>query len=142
MQKLAKLVPRVHALKGYSVPKAAYVPNASQDLVFVDAAHDYRNCRADILAYWPKLKASGVMAGHDFTHHRNWAEVRQDKANGRGVFATAGKGKKMLPAYGVAQAVHELFGNCEVHVMYSVWWVEVGACPGGPMQLVTAEAIK
>jgi predicted O-methyltransferase YrrM len=55
--------PELSLLRGYSVPMAARVPNGTLDLAFIDAAHDYRNVRADVLAYWPKLKPSGVMAG-------------------------------------------------------------------------------
>jgi hypothetical protein len=32
--------------------------------VFIDAAHDYDNVKADILAWYPKCK--GVIAGHDY----------------------------------------------------------------------------
>jgi Methyltransferase domain len=35
------------------------------DVVFVDADHSYAAVLADIKAWWPKLKAGGVMAGHD-----------------------------------------------------------------------------
>jgi ketol-acid reductoisomerase len=35
---------------------AAHIPNGTLDLAFIDAAHDYRNARADIIAFWPKLK--------------------------------------------------------------------------------------
>lgn len=69
MNKIAKLWPDVvRPLKGYSVQMARRIPNASLDLVYVDAAHDYRNARNDVFAYWPKLKPNGVMAGHDFAH--------------------------------------------------------------------------
>ena len=76
---------------------APSIPNASLDLAYIDAAHDYRNARRDVLAYWPKLRASGILAGHDFAHWRNWAEVRQDKLASRGPYRPAtkkGKGGK------------------------------------------------
>jgi hypothetical protein len=53
-------------LRGYSVKAAAHIPNGTLDLAFIDAAHDYRNVRNDVLAYWSKLKPTGIMAGHDF----------------------------------------------------------------------------
>ena len=60
--------------------RSACAADGSVDLAFIDAAHDYRNVRADVLAYWPKLKPDGVLAGHDFLHYRNWAEVSRAPA--------------------------------------------------------------
>lgn len=39
------------------------------DLVYIDANHDYKYVREDILAWWPKIKKGGVLAGHDYQHH-------------------------------------------------------------------------
>ena len=40
--------------------------NGSLDWVFIDANHTYDAVLADILAWSPKLKASGLLSGHDF----------------------------------------------------------------------------
>lgn len=32
---------------------------------FVDASHLYENAKKDILAWWPKIKSGGYLAGHD-----------------------------------------------------------------------------
>ena len=46
---------------------------------FIDAAHDYTNVHQDVLAFWSKVKPNGVLAGHDFNHHRNWAGILEKR---------------------------------------------------------------
>jgi len=36
------------------------------DFVYIDGAHDYINVKKDIENYYPKIRAGGVLAGHDF----------------------------------------------------------------------------
>ncbi len=36
------------------------------DWVYLDADHSYLGCKADLTAWYPKLKIGGVLAGHDF----------------------------------------------------------------------------
>jgi cephalosporin hydroxylase len=38
----------------------------SADLIYVDAAHTYREALADIQAFWPLVRPGGVMFGDDF----------------------------------------------------------------------------
>jgi hypothetical protein len=49
-----------------SVEAAGAVPDESLDFVFIDADHTYEACRADILAWLPKIKLTGWIAGHDY----------------------------------------------------------------------------
>lgn len=36
------------------------------DFIYVDARHDFKGVWDDVVAYWPKLKVGGIMAGHDY----------------------------------------------------------------------------
>lgn len=49
-----------------SLQAAKLYKDASLDFVFIDAAHEYESVRADILAWLPKIKSGGYLAGHDY----------------------------------------------------------------------------
>lgn len=49
------------------------------DLVFIDALHDYEHVMQDISLWWPKVRAGGVLAGHDFNH--KWPGVERAVAD-------------------------------------------------------------
>lgn len=49
-----------------SLEAAAIVADASVDIVYLDAMHHYEAVWADILAWWPKVRAGGLLAGHDY----------------------------------------------------------------------------
>lgn len=68
-----------------SVSAAATYPDASLDFVFIDGDHLYEGVRADILAWLPKVKKGGFIAGDDFGHAQG--------------------------SEGVKKAVTEIFGN-------------------------------
>jgi len=60
-----------------------YFDDESIDFVFIDADHVYESVKKDILAWWPKVKKGGILAGHDLCSEH----------------------------IGVEQAVVEIFGN-------------------------------
>lgn len=49
----------------YSTEAAKKIPDLSLDYVYVDARHDYCGVFEDLLAYYPKLRPGGILAGHD-----------------------------------------------------------------------------
>jgi predicted O-methyltransferase YrrM len=51
-----------------SIEAATLVPDGSVDLVFIDAAHDFEGCYADIGLWLPKLRGGGYLTGHDYQH--------------------------------------------------------------------------
>ena len=51
-----------------SLEAADTVDDSSQDLIFIDAAHDYDSVLEDIAAWRPKVRDGGILAGHDFQH--------------------------------------------------------------------------
>ena len=70
----------------------------SIDIVFIDACHEYECVKEDILAWLPKIKNGGIMAGHDYA----W---RAD-----------------IP---VKRAVDEIFGNQITLMDGDVWRVDI-----------------
>lgn len=56
----------IRPVRASSVEAAAQYPDESLDFVFLDADHSYEAVKADIAAWWPKVKKGGIMGGHDY----------------------------------------------------------------------------
>eukprot|EP00392_Amoebophrya_sp_AT5.2_P013136 g13247.t1 len=64
---LKTTVPRYRILQEWSEDAARkHVENESLDFVYLDARHDFNGVFADLVAWWPKLKIGGIIAGHDY----------------------------------------------------------------------------
>lgn len=53
-------------IKSGSSEAAALFADKSVDFVFIDANHTYEFVKADVLAWLPKVKPGGIIAGHDY----------------------------------------------------------------------------
>lgn len=93
---LAGVLDWVRAVDSETADAAGPFDDRSVDFVFVDARHDYESVLADVVAWSPKIRPGGVMAGHD---------------------ASLGS---------VQKAIHDHFGADRIQrdVMQDVWWVE------------------
>lgn len=70
---LARVSEVVTVLAMSSVEAARTFADASVDFLFVDGTHDYDSVKADLLAWRPKMKAGGIVAGDD----ANWRGVKE-----------------------------------------------------------------
>lgn len=71
-----------------SVHAAVTFPYQSLDFIFIDGDHSYRSVRADLDAWLPRLRAGGVIAGHDIdqaTVEKAVVEVLGDRYERRGL---------------------------------------------------------
>lgn len=66
--------------------------NNSLDFVYIDASHDYESVKQDLNLWYPKLKACGIIGGHDY----EWGGVKQ------AVDEFANKNDKQIKRYGYA----------------------------------------
>ena len=65
-----------------SVEASKLYDNESIDFVFIDAAHDYDNVRADISAWLPKVKSGGYIGGHDYWSNDVYRAVHDSFTSG------------------------------------------------------------
>lgn len=90
-----------------SVEAAKLLPH-DLDFVYLDGNHDYPSVKADLAAWWPKIKRGGVLGGHDF-FNASWPN--RD---------------------GVVKAVAEFVTKHDLNlkVEMSDWWIRKGAGHG------------
>jgi hypothetical protein len=76
---LMNVRPVLHAVTPIKLPSLEAVKlydDRSLDFVFIDAAHDYDNVKKDIIAWKPKVKLGGILAGHDYNKDNSPGLVR------------------------------------------------------------------
>lgn len=57
---------RVRIIRNDSTHYATKIGSGSIDFVYIDGCHQRDAVRADLCAWWPKVKPGGVLAGHDY----------------------------------------------------------------------------
>jgi hypothetical protein len=58
-------------MRSSSADAANHIEDESLDFVYIDADHDYAHCKEDLLAWFPKVRHGGLVAGHDYL---NWTK--------------------------------------------------------------------
>jgi SAM-dependent methyltransferase len=56
----------INPIRMTSIDASKLYEDDSLDFVFIDASHEYEDVKADILAWLPKVKIGGILAGHDY----------------------------------------------------------------------------
>lgn len=58
----------INPIRKPSLEAAKDYEDGSLDFVFVDASHEYEDVKDDLIAWYPKVRAGGIIAGHDINH--------------------------------------------------------------------------
>jgi hypothetical protein len=59
-------------IRSSSLEAAKTFEDRSLDFVFIDASHEYEDVKNDILAWLPKVKIGGILAGHDYFEDQSY----------------------------------------------------------------------
>lgn len=63
---LRPLINLINPIRTDSISASKMYHDESIDAVFIDADHGYESVKKDILAWMPKVKTGGILAGHDY----------------------------------------------------------------------------
>ena len=66
MENIQPYKDKVTVLEMTSTEAAAHIPDGSLDFIFIDGDHSYEAVARDLELYWPKVRAGGIFAGHDW----------------------------------------------------------------------------
>jgi len=68
LKNMSKVEGHFNPIRLDSIQAAGLYEDQSLDFVFIDAQHDYESVKKDILAWMPKVRPGGIIAGHDYNH--------------------------------------------------------------------------
>lgn len=72
---VAEFGPRAKILRMFSLDAVKLFADGQLDFVYLDGNHAAESIRADLRAWWPKIRKGGVLGGHDFyERHDDWHE--------------------------------------------------------------------
>lgn len=100
LKRVAPYRPRAIIFRGRSLDCGSLWEPASLDFVFIDGDHSYQGCAQDISRWTDRVRAGGVVCGHDY-----------DNVN--------------YPEFGVKRAVDEAFGSRVVLGDFMTWFARV-----------------
>jgi predicted O-methyltransferase YrrM len=63
-------------IRAFSVDAATQFKDGSISFVYIDANHSYEGCTTDLMAWVPKVRPGGIVAGHDYRHFRRGLNIR------------------------------------------------------------------
>jgi len=58
--------PNFEMIRMPSLTAASMITDGILDFVYIDANHFYEHVKADIAAWYPKVRSGGIFAGHDY----------------------------------------------------------------------------
>lgn len=118
--RLSRFGPRVQIIRGSSPEIASLFGDGIADLVFIDGGHDYQSVMWDIVAWLPKLRPTGILAGHDYDKACDLVRESDRKEFEHRSEYLYWQGHH----YGVVRAVNECFSRHETAKRpgSSIWW--------------------
>jgi len=79
-KKMSKYGDRVEIIRKESLEVVENFSDQYFDFIYIDANHEYKWVKEDLLAWYPKLKKGGIFSGHDYKNctgskKNRWGEV-------------------------------------------------------------------
>ena len=70
-ERLSAFGDRSVIVRKFSVDAAKDFQDSQLDFVYIDGDHRYEQCKQDLELWWPKIRPTGMLSGHDFRSNRD-----------------------------------------------------------------------